>query len=49
MLEQYSLSAIEKKIQLIEKYAELYDCGTISNSVRDKVNKRFGKILLPLK
>ena len=49
MLEQYSLYAIEKKIQLIEKYAELYDCGTISNSVRDKVNKRFGKILLPLK
>ena len=49
ILEQYSLSALEKKIQLIEKYAELYDCGTISNSVRDKVNKRFGKILLPLK
>lgn len=47
--EQYSVDSIEEKIKLIDLYATRYNCGTISNSVRDKVNKRFGKILLPLK
>ena len=47
--EQYTHERIMEKIKLVAKYAEMYNCGTISNSVRNKVNERFGCIVLPLK
>ena len=47
--EQYTHQRIADKIQLVDKYSEMYNCGTISNSVRTKVNERFGWVVLPLK
>ena len=47
--EQYTHQRIAEKIQLVDKYSEMYNCGTISNSVRTKVNERFGWVVLPLK
>lgn len=47
--EQYTHQRIAEKIKLVDKYAEMYNCGTISNSVRAKVNERFGFVVLPLK
>jgi hypothetical protein len=46
---QYTHQRIAEKLRMVDKYSEMYNCGTISNSVRDKVNKRFGYIVLPLK
>jgi hypothetical protein len=48
LTEQYNRDTIKKKIKLVDVYSQRYNCGKISNSVRTKVNERFGEIVLPL-
>jgi hypothetical protein len=46
--EQYSHDKIADKITLVDVLAKRYGCGSISKSVRKKVNDRFGRTVLPI-
>lgn len=46
--EQFSHEKIKDKIKLAATLSERYGCGKVSNSIRSKINDRFGETVLPL-